>query len=193
VLAPISDPALVLATIAQALGVTETTGRPLLDQLTAALQTQRRLLLLDNFEHLLDAAPLVVALLEACPGVKALITSRAALHMRGEQLYPVPPLLLPDLTRLPAPSSLARTPAVALFVERAQAVLPDFTLTAQNAAAVAAICLRLDGLPLAIELAATRITRFPPDAILARLEQRLAVLTDGPRDLPPRHQTLRAA
>ena len=149
--------------------------------------------MLDNFEHLLDAAPLVVELLEACPGLKALVTSRAALHVRGERLYAVPPLLLPDLTQLPATGALARTPAVALFVERAQAVLPHFRLTEQNAAAVAAICVRLDGLPLAIELAATRITLLPPEALLARLEQRLAVLTDGARDLPPRQQTLRAA
>jgi predicted ATPase/transcriptional regulator with XRE-family HTH domain len=192
-LAPISEPALVLATIAQTLGITETVGRPLIDQLTAALQTKRLLLVLDNFEHLLDAAPLVVELLEACPGLKALVTSRAALHVRGERLYAVPPLLLPDLTQLPATGALARTPAVALFMERAQAVLPHFTLTAQNAEAVAAICVRLDGLPLAIELAAARIRILPPEALLARLEQRLVVLTDGARDLPSRHQTLRAA
>jgi predicted ATPase/transcriptional regulator with XRE-family HTH domain len=192
-LAPLGNPALVLATIAQALGVTETGSRPLLDQLTAALQAKRRLLVLDNFEHLLDAAPLVVELLEACVGLKALITSRAALHVRGERLYALPPLLLPDLTRLPTTGALARTPAVALFVERAQAVAPDFKLTAQNAADVAAICVRLDGLPLAIELAAARIKLLPPEGVLARLEQRLAVLTDGPRDLPPRQQTLRAA
>ena len=154
---------------------------------------KRLLLVLDNFEHLLDAAPLVVELLEACPGLKALVTSRAALHVRGERLYAVPPLLLPDLTQLPATVTLARTPAVALFVERAQAVLPHFRLTEQNAAAVAAICVRLDGLPLAIELAAARIKLLPPEALLARLEQRLAVLTDGARDLPPRHRTLRAA
>jgi len=192
-LAPIRDPALVLATIAQTLGITESTGRPLLEQLKAVLQAQRRLLVLDNFEHLLDAAPLVVELLEACEWLKALVTSRAALYVRGERLYVVPPLLLPDLTHLPAIGGLARTPAVALFVERAQAVLPDFTLTAQNAAAVAAICVRLDGLPLAIELAAARIRLLSPAALLARLEQRLAVLTDGARDLPPRQRTLRAA
>src|SRR5439155_17965238 len=107
---------------------------------------------------------------------------------RGERLYAVPPLLLPDLTHRPASVTLARTSAVALFVERAQAVLPDFRLTEQNAAAVAAICVRLDGLPLAIELAATRIKLFPPEALQARLGQRLAVLTDGARDLPPRHR-----
>jgi predicted ATPase/DNA-binding XRE family transcriptional regulator len=193
VLAPLGDPALVLATIAQTLGMAERAGQPLLETLKAVLQAKRRLLLLDNFEHLLDAAPLVVELLEACPGLKALITSRAALRVRGERLYAVPPLLLPNLTQLPATVALARNPAVALFVERAQDVLPHFQLTAQNAAVVAAICVRLDGLPLAIELAAARIRLLPPEALLARLEQRLAVLTDGARDLPPRHRTLRAA
>jgi predicted ATPase/transcriptional regulator with XRE-family HTH domain/Tfp pilus assembly protein PilF len=192
-LAPISDPSLVIPTIAQTLGVRESAGRPLLETLKAALHSKRLLLLLDNFEHLLDAAPLIVELLEACMGLKALITSRAALHVRGEQLYPVPPLLLPDLTQLPATGALARTPAVALFVERAREVLPHFTLTAQNAAAVAAICVRLDGLPLAIELAAARIRLLSPQTLLARLEQRLDVLTDAARDLPPRHRTLRAA
>jgi predicted ATPase/transcriptional regulator with XRE-family HTH domain len=192
-LAPLGEPALVLATIAQMLGVKETAGQPLLDQLKVALQAKRLLIVLDNFEHLLDAAPPLVELLEACPGLKALVTSRAALHVRGERLYTVPPLLLPDLTQLSATVLLARNPAVALFVERAQALLPEFRLTEQNAAAVAAICVRLDGLPLAIELAATRIKLLPPEALLVRLEQRLAVLTDGARDLPPRHRTLRAA
>jgi predicted ATPase/transcriptional regulator with XRE-family HTH domain len=192
-LAPITDPALVLATLAQTLGIKESADQSLLDTLKAALQAQRLLLLLDNFEHLLAAAPLIVELLERCVGLKALVTSRAALHVRGEQLYAVPPLLLPDLSQLPATGALARTPAVALFVERAQAALPHFTLTAQNAAAVAAICVRLDGLPLAIELAAARVRLLAPEGLLARLEQRLAVLTDGARDLPPRQQTLRAA
>jgi predicted ATPase len=113
--------------------------------------------------------------------------------VRGERLYALPPLLLLDLTNLPATITLARNPAVALFVERAQAVLPEFRLTAQNAPAIAAICVRLDGLPLAIELAAKRIRLLPAEAVLARLEQRLTLLTDGARDLPPRHQTLRAA
>lgn len=192
-LAPLGEPALVMATLAQTLGIKENAGQPLLDGLKSALQAQRLLLVLDNFEHLLAAAPLVVELLEACPGVKALVTSRAALHVRGERLVAVSPLLLPDLTQEPAHVKLARIPAVALFVERAQAVQPPFRLTAQNAAAVAAICVRLDGLPLAIELAATRVKLLPPAALLARLEQRLAVLTEGGRDLPPRHRTLRSA
>ena len=192
-LAPIGDPTLVIATIAQTLGLKETVGQPLLEQLKAVLQARRLLLVLDNFEHLLDAAPIVVELLEACPGLKTLMTSRAALHVGGERLYPVPPLLLPDLAQRPARAALARNPAVALFVERAQAINPDFTLTAENAPAVAAICVQLDGLPLAIELATTRIKLLPPEALLARLVQRLALLTDGARDRPPRHQTLRAA
>jgi predicted ATPase len=192
-LAPLGDPALVLATIAQMLEVRETAGQPLLETLKRVLHARRLLLLLDNFEHLLDAAPLVVELLEACPGLKALVTSRAALHVRGERLYAVPPLLLPDLTHLPATVRLARNPAIALFVERAQAVMPDFRLTEQNAPAVAAICARLEGLPLALELAATRIKLLSPETLLARLEQRLSLLTDGARDLPPRHRTLRAA
>jgi predicted ATPase/DNA-binding XRE family transcriptional regulator len=192
-LAPLADPALVLATIAQTLGVKEGAGQPLLETLTAALHAKRLLLVLDNFEHLLEAAPQVAALLEGCAGLKALVTSRTALHVRGERLYAVPPLLLPDLAQRPATTALARTPAVALLVERAQAVLPHFRLDEQNAAAVAAICVRLEGLPLAIELAATRIKLLPPEAVLARLEQRLGLLTDGAHDLPPRHRTLRAA
>jgi hypothetical protein len=192
-LAPVSDPALVLATIAQVLGIKERAGPPLIETLKAVLQAKRLLLLLDNFEHLLDAAPLIVELLEACPGLKALVTSRAALHVRCERLYAVPPLLLPSLTQLPATAVLARTPAVALLLERAQAVLPHFRLTEQNAPVVAAICVQLDGLPLAIELAAARIRLLSPQTVLTRLEQRLSVLMDVARDLPPRHRTLRAA
>jgi predicted ATPase/transcriptional regulator with XRE-family HTH domain len=191
-LAPLSDPSLVIATTAQALGIKESAGQSLLETLKTALHSKRLVLLLDNFEHLLEAAPDVVELLETCPGLKALITSRAALHVRGERLYAVPVLLLPNLTQLPAIGTLARIPAVALFVERAQAVLSHFTLTDENAAAVAAICVRLDGLPLAIELAAARSRLLSPERLLARLEQRLDLLTDGARDLPPRHQTLRA-
>jgi predicted ATPase/transcriptional regulator with XRE-family HTH domain len=190
-LAPLGDTALVLVTIAQALGIREIAGQLLLETLKIALHSKRLLLVLDNFEHILDAAPPIVELLEACVGLKALITSRAALHVRGERLYALPPLLLPDPTRLPATGVLARIPAMALFVERAQAALPHFRLTDQNAAAVAALCVRLDGLPLAIELAAARIKLFAPEELLARLERRLALLTGGPRDLPQRQQTLR--
>jgi len=192
-LAAISDPTLVMPTIARALGIKESADQPPLDQLKRALHAKRLLLLLDNFEQVMDTAALVVELLEACPGLKALVTSRAALHVRGERLYGVPPLLLPDLTQRPAPGVLARNPAVALFVERAQAVLPDFTLTEQNAPAVAAICVRLDGLPLAIELAAARAKLFAPTALLARLHDRFALLRGGARDQPTRQQTLRNA
>jgi predicted ATPase/DNA-binding XRE family transcriptional regulator len=192
-LAPISDPAAVMALIAQTLGVKEATGQAPLDQLKTVLQGKRIVLVLDNFEQVLDAAPPLAELLEACGELKALVTSRSALRVRGERLYPVPPLLLPDLARLPAIGAVARTPAVALFVERAQEVRPDFRLLDENAAAVAAICVRLDGLPLALELAAARIRLLPAEVLLARLEQRLAVLTEGARDLHPRQQTLRAA
>jgi transcriptional regulator with XRE-family HTH domain len=192
-LAPIRDPVLVTTTIAQTLGVKETGEQALAVSLKLYLREKRMLVVLDNFEQVAAAAPLIVALLEACPGLKMLVTSRAALHVRGERLFPVPPLLLPDLARLPAVTALAHTPAVALFVERAQAVRPAFALTEQNAPAVSSLCTRLDGLPLAIELAAARVKVLPPEALLARLDHRLALLTEGPRDLPPRQQTLRGA
>jgi predicted ATPase/DNA-binding XRE family transcriptional regulator len=192
-LAPISDPDLVVGTIAQTLGVKESGDQPLLATLQAQLADQTRLLILDNFEQVLAAAPATAELLAACPRLKVLATSRAALHVRGEQLYPVPPLLLPDLVQLPLVSALAEIPAVRLFVERAQAVQPAFQLTEANAATVAAICARLDGLPLAIELVAARVRLLSPAALLARLDDRLALLRDGPRDLPARQQTLRSA
>jgi predicted ATPase/DNA-binding XRE family transcriptional regulator len=192
-LAPISDPDLVVATIAQTLGVKESPAQPLLATLRAWLGERQLLLILDNFEQVLAAAPAIAELLAACPRLKVLATSRAALHVRGEQLYPVPPLLLPDLAQLPPLSGLAQIAAVALFVERAQAVQPAFRLTDTNAAAVAEICTRLDGLPLAIELVAARVRLLSPPALLARLSDRLALLTDGARDLPLRQQTLRSA
>ena len=158
-----------------------------------SLRNRQLLLVLDNFEHVLVAAPLVGELLAACPELTVLATSRAPLHVYGEHEYPVAPLALPDLARLDEPAALAGVPAVALLVERAQAVRPEFRLTAENAAAVAAVCVRLDGLPLALELAAARIKLLPPQAILARLGSRLELLTGGARDRPARHQTLRAA
>jgi predicted ATPase/class 3 adenylate cyclase/DNA-binding CsgD family transcriptional regulator len=193
-LAPISDPALVVATIAQTLGVTDTGGQPLLEQLKAYLHGKQLLLLLDNFEQVLAAAPMVGELLAAAPLLKVLITSRAALHVYGEQEFPVPPLALPELAQLSlvALDILAQYPAVALFVQRSQAVKPDFVLTAENARAVAEICVRLDGLPLAIELAGARVKLLPPQSLLARLSNRLALLTSGARDLPARQQTLRS-
>jgi len=192
-LAPLPDPELVVPAIAQAFGVRDSGGRPVLESLQMALRDRRLLLVLDNCEHLPAAAPAVAELLAACPGLKVLATSRAPLHVYGEHQYPVPPLALPDLARLPDPQAIAEVPAVALLVERARAVRPDFRLTAQNAPTVAEICVQLDGLPLALELAAARIKLLPPQAILARLGSRLDLLTDGARDRPARHQTLRAA
>jgi predicted ATPase len=146
------------------------------------------LLLLDNFEQILPAAPQLTGLLAACPGVKLLVTSRAVLHVQGEQEFALPPLALPTLKHLPDPEELADYAAIALFLQRAQAVLPTFELTATNAGAVAELCAHLDGLPLAIELAAARIKLLPPQA---RLGHRLEVLTSPAQDVPIRQQTLR--
>jgi predicted ATPase len=192
VLAPISDPALVIPTVAQALGVTEVGTEPVLEIVKRSLRDRQILLVLDNFEQVAPAAPAVAELLMACPGVQVMVTSRIALRVRGERLYPVPPLLLPDLAHLPALDDLACIPTVALFLERAQALMPGFAISEANAAAVAEICVRLDGLPLAIELAAARIRVFSPEALLARLSDPLKLLTGGARDLPARQQTLRA-
>jgi predicted ATPase len=151
------------------------------------------LLVLDNFEHLLTAAPAVAALVGACPQLTVLVTSRAQLRLGGERQFPVPPLPLPD-TALPVPAgALVQAPAVELFRQRAQAVIPTFELSAANAAAVAQICRRLDGLPLAIELAAARVKLFPPRGLLARLDRGLQLLAGGTRNLPERQQTLRDA
>jgi len=192
-LAPLRDPSLVMATIAQALQVREVGRRPLLACLTDYLWDRQVLLVLDNFEHLRAADRLVAELLAACPTIKILVTSSAALHLRWEHEFPVPPLALPDLRRLPPLEVLARTPAVALFVERTRAVEPAFTLTERDALAVAQICTHLDGLPLAIELAASRSRLLPPQALQQRLSSRLTVLHGGPRDLPTRQQSLRGA
>ncbi len=193
-LAPISDPTLVAATIAQVLGITDTYGQPILDSLTAYLRSKQLLLVLDNFEQVLPAASVVRELLAAASLLKVVVTSRAALHLYGEQEFVVLPLALPELPRLSlvALDTLAQYPAVALFVQRAQAVKPDFALTAENVRAVVEICAHLDGLPLAIELAAARIKLLPPHALLARLGNRFALLTAGARDLPARQQTLRS-
>jgi predicted ATPase/class 3 adenylate cyclase len=191
-LAPIADPALVVPTIAQALGVKEGAGRPLLAMLQDELRAKRRLLVLDNFEQLLPAATRVGELLAARPGLQVLVTSRAALHLRGEHEVAVPPLRLPARRPPPPAAALSQYAAVELFIERATAVRADFAVTNANAPAVAEICHRLDGLPLAIELAAARVKVLTPQAMLARLEHRLTLLTGGPRDLPARQQTLRA-
>jgi predicted ATPase/DNA-binding CsgD family transcriptional regulator len=190
-LAPVSDPARVLAAIAQALDLWDVGDLTLEEQVRAALSDRHLLLLLDNFEHLLEAAPQLLVLLASCPRLSMLVTSRAALHLSGEQEFPVPPLALPDLAQLPEPQALAQLAAVRLFVLRAQAVQPAFELTAANARTIADICVRLDGLPLAIELAAARSKLLPPQALLHRLSHRLDVLTGGARDLPMRQQALR--
>ena len=149
--------------------------------------------MLDNFEQLVAGAPVVAELLKAAPALTVLVTSRESLHLSGEQEYPVPPLGLPDLRHLPDAAALSQYDAVALFILRATQVRPDFAVNNANAPAVAAICTRLDGLPLAIELAAARIKLFAPEAILTRLEKSLSLLTGGARDLPGRQQTLRGA
>jgi predicted ATPase len=190
-LAPLSDPALVIPTIAHRLGLMESGSQPVLELLELSQRDKQRLLLLDNFEQVVAAAPLLAELLEACSQLKLLITSREVLRLRGEQQFMVPPLALPDSKHLPDAPSFAHVPAVQLFLQRAQAIQADFQLTADNAVVIAQICLRLDGLPLAIELAAARIKLLPPQALLPRLDHRLHVLTAGARDLPLRQRTLR--
>jgi len=191
-LAPLSDPTLVLSTIAQGLDVKESGARPLLGLLIADLRDKHLLLCLDNFEHLLPAAPQLTDLLSACPHLTMLVTSRAVLHVQGEHLFPVPPLAVPDLIQLPPTAeTLLSSAAVVLFLQRAQALQPTFQITSTNARPIASVCIRLEGLPLAIELAVARITLFPPQALLARLTQRLHFLTSGTRDVPARQQTLR--
>jgi predicted ATPase len=160
--------------------------------LVATLRPRRSLLLLDNVEKVVAAAPLMADLLVQCPGLRVLATSRVALRVQGEHLFPVEPLALPDPTRPPTLAAAAHSPALALFVQRAQAVRPDFALDEENVAAVVDICQRLDGLPLALELAAPRLRLLSAQALLARLERRLSVLAGGARDLPARQQTLRA-
>jgi predicted ATPase len=192
-LTTVAEPGLVPSAVAAALGVPEAAGQGLAVAVGRATARAPLLLVLDNFEHLIAAAPAVGDLLAAAPGLTALATSREALRLRWEHELPVPPLALPDLARLPPLPDLARVPAVALFLERARAVAPDFALTAANARPVAEVCHRLDGLPLALELAAARCKVLAVPALLERLHRRLDVLTRGARDLPPRHRTLRAA
>jgi predicted ATPase/class 3 adenylate cyclase len=192
-LAPIRESDLLISAVAGALGLREAGDRPLQDTLMAYLNRKRLLLLLDNFEQLVSAAPVVAGLLAACPGLKAFVTSRAVLRLRGEHEYAVPPLSLPDALRPYTSEAVGASSAVDLFVQRAGAVRPSFVLTDGNASTVAEICRRLDGLPLAIELAAARTRLLPPVSLLGRLEHRLPLLTGGPRDLPARQQTLRDA
>lgn len=191
-LAPLRDHNLVPSAIVGVLGLREAAGDGPLETLRVHLADRQQLLVLDNFEHVAPAAPLLAELLAACPRLAILTTSRAPLHLQGEQLYAVPPLVTPDPATLPLFDAFARSPAVALFVRQGQATVPGFALSEANAVAVAAICRRLDGLPLAIELAAARVRTLPPAALLTRLAQALPLLTGGARDLPERHQTLRA-
>jgi predicted ATPase/transcriptional regulator with XRE-family HTH domain len=197
-LAPVTDPGLVVSAIAQTLGVQEQADQGLLDGVKQFVQERELLLVLDNFEQVLEAAPVVGALLAAARRLKALATSRAALQIYGEHTYVAPPLGLPELTRLPHTAAkrvaaLTEAEAVQLFLARTQAANPAFAITDTNAAAVALICHRLEGLPMAIELAAARGQLLSPQALLLRLSSRLNVLTGGPRDHPPRQQTLRGA
>ena len=189
-LAPLRDPALVVSTIAGSLGLREEQGQSPHQVLRAHLQEQQRLLVLDNFEHLLGAAQEVAGLIEACPALVVLTTSRAPLRVRGEQEYPVPPLALPSSTQNPTEDEVLGTPSGRLFVERARATSPSFELTTENAQAVAAICWRLAGLPLALELAAVKVRLLEPEALLTRLDQALS--TAWARDLPERQRTMRA-
>jgi len=190
-LAAILDPALTVPTIAMALGIQEIGSLSIVEQVKIALREKQMLLLLDNFEQVGAAAPQLEELLVACPLLTIMVTSRMVLRVQPEYLFPLVPLAVPDLARLPAPESLAHTASVALFMQRAQAMQPTFQLTPENASTIAEICVRLDGLPLALELAAARIGVLTPQALLARLSSRLALLTRGAWDLPERQQTLR--
>jgi predicted ATPase/class 3 adenylate cyclase len=192
-LSAIHDPELVPSAIAQALSISTTGSRRPIDGLIDYLRQKQTLLVLDNFEQVIDAAPVASQLLEGSAGLRLLVSSRAVLRVSGEQEFPVPPLGLPDLKALPGLAALSQFEAVRLFIERAVAVKPDFRATNENAPAIAGICERVDGLPLAIELAAARVKLFSPQALLGRLEKSLNALGSGTRDAPERQQTLRGA
>jgi len=192
-LATLSEAELFLFTVAETLGVRETGEQPLDESLNDYLSERRLLLVLDNFEQVLGAAPTVTEMLAGAPELKVLATSRAPLGLYGEKEYAVPPLSVPDVRHLPDFKTLSQYEAVRLFIERAKSAKADFEVTDESAPAVAEICVRLDGLPLAIELAAARIKMLPPKAILQRLSSRLKLLTGGARDLPVRQRTLRGA
>ena len=190
-LAAISDPQLVMPTIAQELGLKESGTHPPFQQVQAFVGEQSLLLLLDNFEQVVAAAPEIEELLATCPNLKILVTSRAVLHLSAEQVVSVAPLALPDLAKGLNSESIAQSTAVTLFVQRARSQLPGFQVMPVNAQAIAEICVQLDGLPLAIELAAARIRLLPPQTLLSHLSQRMQVLTGGSRSAPARHRTLR--
>jgi predicted ATPase len=188
----ISDPNLVISTIAETLGIRESPGsRPVADILKEFLRDKQMLLLLDNFEQVVEISPCVAELLEACPRLKCVITSRTPLRLRAEKVLPVPPLTVPNRQEFTKLDNVSQYTAVELFIQRAQAVKPDFSVTNANTPAVAEICYRLDGLPLAIELAAARIRLLTPHGLLTRLEHRFELLHGGTRDLPERQRTLR--
>jgi predicted ATPase/DNA-binding CsgD family transcriptional regulator len=192
-LAPVSDSAMVASAVAQVLEIREEGDRPLLEVLAERLAAREMLLVLDNFEQVLPAAFQLSEILQSCAGLKLLVTSRSALRLRWEQVIPVAPLAVPNLTTLPEPKELAGVASVELYVQRAQRADPQFSLGEANASAVAAICVRLDGLPLALELAAARSRVLPPRALLSRLEHRLDVLATTSADQPARQRTLRGA
>ena len=189
-LAPVGNPDLVLSSIAQGIGLRDVGDRPLLDRLRSHLENAQVLILLDNFEHLIAAAPAVAQILQATVALRIMVTSRAPLHVSGEQEFEVPPLRVPD-PQFATVAAVAGCESVRLFAERAQAVWPGFVLDEENAALIAGIARRLDGLPLAVELAAAHVKLLPLASLLARLEQSLPVLVGGARDLPQRQQTLR--
>ena len=189
-LAPIADAAQVAKAIAHVLGVIENSNETALDTLKRALADQEHLLLIDNFEHVIEGAPIIPQLLASAPRVKILATSREALHISGEQEYSVPPLTLP-IREVVSGEHLGQSEATMLFIHRVRMALPSFEISDDNAPPIAQICARLDGLPLAIELAAARCKLLSPQAILARLDSRLHTLTGGSRDVPARQQTLR--
>ncbi|HYH11148.1 MAG TPA: AAA family ATPase, partial [Thermomicrobiales bacterium] len=189
-LAGVSDEGQVAAAIMAALGLPESSRRAPMDALQAFLREMDALLVLDNFEHVLSAASEMVGLLMACPGVRMLVTSRALLRIGVEHALPVPPLDLPEWDTDTSPDDAAEIPAVRLFLERARAIVPTFSLDDSNAAVVSAICRRMAGLPLAIELAASQITVLPADALLARIEAHLPLPLAGPRDAPSRQRTM---
>lgn len=192
-LAPLAGPAQVLPAVAAALDLGDHGAIPVAEAVRRRLASRQMLLVLDNFEHLLPAAPLLSDLLQSAPESQALVTSRAVLRLQGEREYPVAPLRTPEPDALTSPEELAAWDAVRLFVERARDARPSFMVTPDNASDVAAICRRLDGLPLAIELAAARVRLLPPSSLLDRLEQRVTLLTVGMRDAPPRQRSLQAA
>jgi predicted ATPase/class 3 adenylate cyclase len=192
-LSAVTDPSVVLTEIAVAIEAIRDPGTSVFDCLEEHLRDRKLLLVLDNFEQVLDAAQAVDHLLSHAPGLKVMVTSRSVLSVYGEREYPVPPLRLPDPASTKILDALSKSESVSLFVERARAVRPDFRLTGENALAVAEICERLDGLPLAIELAAVRVNVLSPQAMLPRLDERLSLLTSGPRSLPERQRSLRGA